>query len=115
MARKNEPGYVYVFSNKSLPYLKIGHTKMPPRCRAQRLTIIEKTPKPFEVEWSGWVDSCREVESFLHKHFADFKVKREFFNINKEDAIRLLKEKFSPKDELEVVKNLLEGRRSSQL
>ena len=110
MARKNEPGYVYVFSNKSLPYLKIGHTKNSPKERARQLTKREKRERPFNVEWAGRVKSCYDAEQFLLKHFKQHHVEREFFDIDKQEAINLLRGKFGAVEEAIVRKGLLEGR-----
>ena len=98
----NNIGIVYVLSNRVMPGLvKIGMTT---RCEIDsRLKELYTTgvPVPFDVEYACEVDSCdsAKIEKALHKAFEPQRINanREFFQINKDQAIAIL-ELFNKKD-----------------
>ena len=95
-------GIVYILSNRVLPGLvKIGMTT---RCEIDsRLKELYTTgvPVPFDVEYACEVDACdcAKIEKALHKAFEPQRINanREFFQINKDQAIAIL-ELFNKKD-----------------
>ena len=86
---------VYVLSNEGMPNLiKIGKTQ---RSDLQsRMSELYSTgvPFPFECLWAGEVEDCTRIESIIHNAFRDKRVnpKREFFNVDPDQVIPLLKE-----------------------
>ena len=98
----NNIGIVYVLSNRVMPGLvKIGMTT---RCEIDsRLKELYTTgvPVPFDVEYACEVDACdcAKIEKALHKAFEPQRINanREFFQINKDQAIAIL-ELFNKKD-----------------
>lgn len=95
MSKENEHGIVYVLSNRLMPgIVKIGMTQ-----RAQldsRLKELYTTgvPVPFDVEFACEVEvsDCAKVERALHRAFAPNRINanREFFEIDKQQAIAIL-------------------------
>ena len=86
-------GIVYVLTNPAMPgMVKIGRTG---REIGDRLSDLYTTgvPLPFECEYAARVKDQNEVESAFHRAFGPYRVnpKREFFNIEPEQAITLLK------------------------
>ena len=86
-------GIVYVLTNPAMPgMVKIGRTG---RQVEARLSDLYSTgvPLPFECEYAGRVKDQNEVESAFHLAFGPYRInpKREFFNIEPEQAITLLK------------------------
>ena len=85
---------VYVLSNPAMPGLvKIGRTSHDDA--NTRITQLYTTgvPVPFTLEFAGRVQNAEEVEKALHIAFAPYRVnpKREFFRIDPEQAIAILK------------------------
>lgn len=85
---------IYVLSNEAMPSLiKIGKTKR--KDINERLNELYKTgvPLPFKCEWAGEVEDCNELELILHNAFSDRRInlKREFFKLEPEQVIPLLK------------------------
>ena len=86
-------GIVYVLTNPAMPgIVKIGRTG---RAVEARLADLYSTgvPLPFECEYAAKVKDQNEVESAFHLAFGPYRInpKREFFNIEPEQAITLLK------------------------
>ena len=86
-------GIVYVLTNPAMPgIVKIGRTG---RAVEARLADLYSTgvPLPFECEYAAKVKDQNEVESAFHLAFGPYRInpKREFFNIEPEQAINLLK------------------------
>ncbi|PAW77574.1 MAG: hypothetical protein B9S33_20140 [Pedosphaera sp. Tous-C6FEB] len=85
---------VYVLTNPAMPKLvKIGRTS-----QADAKTRIDQlfttgVPVPFEMQFACKVENADEVEKALHKAFAPNRInpKREFFEIDPEQAIAILK------------------------
>ena len=85
---------IYVLKNEAFPELiKIGKTKR--QDIQERMSELYSTgvPFPFECLWAGEVDDCTEIEYLLHNAFLGCRVnpKREFFKIEPERVIPLLK------------------------
>lgn len=85
---------VYVLSNPAMPGLvKIGWTAS--EDAAARIAQLYSTgvPFPFKLEFACRVQNADEVERALHRAFAPNRVnpKREFFSIEADQAIAILK------------------------
>ena len=93
MEQDSKSGIVYVLSNPAMPGLvKIGKT-----ARGSvdvRLSELYSTgvPVPFECEFAGRVADESKVEKAFHLAFGPYRLnpKREFFQIEPEQAIALL-------------------------
>ena len=93
MEQDSKSGIVYVLSNPAMPGLvKIGKT-----ARGSvdvRLSELYSTgvPVPFECEFAGRVVDESKVEKAFHLAFGPYRLnpKREFFQIEPEQAIALL-------------------------
>jgi hypothetical protein len=89
-----EPGIVYVLTNPAMPGLvKIGKTS---RQEVQtRLNEMYSTgvPVPFECAYAGRVADETAVERAFHQAFGPYRInlKREFFQIEPDQAIALLR------------------------
>jgi hypothetical protein len=85
---------VYVLTNPAMPgFVKIGRTSADDA--GQRLAQLYTTgvPFPFELVFACKVPNSEEVERALHLAFSPNRpnAKREFFNIEPEQAIAILK------------------------
>ena len=85
---------VYVLTNPAMPgFVKIGKTLL--EDVSQRLAQLYTTgvPFPFELAFACKVPNADEVEKALHRAFAPYRAnpKREFFNIDAEQAIAILR------------------------
>ena len=83
---------IYIFTNSAMPGLvKIGITSNVKK----RLKDLYQTgvPVPFECEFAGEIESADDVEKAFHKAFDPQRLNsnREFFQIEPEQAIALLK------------------------
>lgn len=87
-------GIVYVLSNPAMPGLvKIGKTTAEdPQVRLDQL-YNTSVPVPFECEVAVRVQDVGQCEQALHQAFAQCRVnpRREFFKIEAEDVVPLLK------------------------
>ena len=102
MAKDNHIGIVYVLSNRAMPGLvKIGMTTRPELDTRLKELYTTGVPVPFDVEYACEVKAsdCNKIEKALHTAFDPQRVNinREFFQINKEQAIAIL-ELFNQKD-----------------
>lgn len=85
---------VYVLTNPAMPgFVKIGKTLL--EDVSQRLAQLYTTgvPFPFELVFACKVPNADEVEKALHRAFAPNRanLRREFFNIEPDQAIAILK------------------------
>ena len=85
---------VYVVSNPAMPGLvKIGYTSQADA--KDRIAQLYGTgvPVPFNIEYAARVDNADKVEDALHTAFAPYRInpKREFFRIEPEQAIAILR------------------------
>lgn len=86
----NQKGYVYVLSNASMPGLvKIGSTARNPEERARELSRVTGVPTPFELVYYREFLNYEEAERSLHANLHIYRTndKREFFTLNKKEAI----------------------------
>jgi hypothetical protein len=86
-------GYVYVLSNKSIKGVKCGYTDRDPQERCDEL-YNTSVPTPFKVEYSVFLYDARVLEKKIHSklNYCRISDKREFFDINKDKLIEIIKE-----------------------
>lgn len=85
---------VYVLSNPAMPGLvKIGRTSHDDANTRIAQLYTTGVPVPFTIEFAGRVSNSEEVEKALHLAFAPYRVnpKREFFRVEPEQVIAILK------------------------
>jgi hypothetical protein len=85
---------VYVLTNPAMPgFVKIGMTSMAEVSIRLAQLYTTGVPFPFELAFACKVPNGMVVETALHKAFAPYRPnsKREFFNIDPEQAIAILK------------------------
>lgn len=85
---------VYVLSNPAMPGLvKIGRTSHDDANTRIAQLYTTGVPVPFTIEFAARVPNSEEVEKALHTAFAPYRVnpKREFFRLDPEQAIAILK------------------------
>lgn len=90
----NEKQIVYVLTNPAMPNLvKIGKTTRSDVMARMNELYSSGVPYPFECAYAVEVDNCSTVEKALHIAFDPYRVnhKREFFSIDPEQAIVILK------------------------
>ena len=85
---------VYVLTNPAMPgSVKIGYSKN--EDANARIADLYSTgvPVPFKIEFACRVESAREIEQALHIAFAPNRInpRREFFEIDPEQAIAILR------------------------
>ena len=86
--------YVYVLTNQAMPgFVKIGMTTAEDVTKRMKEIYSTGVPLPFNLEYACKVANPKEVEAALHKAFGPQRPnpKREFFNIEPEQAIAILK------------------------
>ena len=93
MENEQEFGIVYVLTNPAMPGLvKIGKTSR--RAVDARLNELYSTgvPVPFECAFAGMVIDEARIERAFHQAFGPYRInpKREFFEIEADQAIALL-------------------------
>lgn len=96
MAKKEDIGYVYIFTNESFRegWIKIGKTKN----IKKRLNDLDNTscPLPFDVYATLKTNRYEEAELFVHEYISHFKrdlrirPNREYFKVTKEEALEIL-------------------------
>ena len=85
-------GIVYVLTNPAMPgMVKIGRTSREMEARLSEL-YSTGVPLPFECAYAARVSDENKVERAFHQAFGPYRFnpKREFFNIDPEQAIALL-------------------------
>ncbi|MDC0219061.1 GIY-YIG nuclease family protein [Verrucomicrobia bacterium] len=90
-------GWVYVFSNKSMPSLvKIGCTSKDPKGRAKELSQETGVPSPFVVEYEALTEDYERMEQRAHQRLRSKRPNknREFFSCTIEEAIIAIKSEF---------------------
>jgi hypothetical protein len=96
--RDENIGHVYVMLNPAMPgVVKIGRTRDQTRARARQL-YSTGVPKKFVVLWQEVVHDSDKVEQEVHERFKDLRVnpRREFFEVEPQQAIRTLMEVARP-------------------
>ena len=83
----SKAGYVYIMSNPTFRYLKIGNS-LKPENRREQLSNPSGVPFPFVIELTKRFDNCVLAENILHRIFSDKRVNksREFFDITLEEV-----------------------------
>jgi len=89
-------GHVYILKNEAMPGIyKIGITSRDDLSKRIDELYNGQTniPLPFECEFACKVEDYKQVEKIIHNAFADQRINpsREFFKINPERVIPLLK------------------------
>lgn len=87
--------WVYVLSNPSMPgMLKIGYTNGDPEGRVKEINRATGIPTDFVVEYAIPCVNGYEVEQLVHEALDNVRVsnRKEFFNINIEEAKHLIDE-----------------------
>lgn len=94
MTRPQNYGIVYVLTNPAMPDLvKIGMTNRNSVDARLKELFNTSVPVPFECAYACKVMDCGMVEKALHLAFHPYRIhsQREFFKINPEQAIVILK------------------------
>ena len=86
-------GKVYILTNDYMPgVVKIGYTT---QSIEDRLRELDKTgvPWPFRCHFAIETERYKEIESFVHDAFADYRIRdnREFFKISPERVVAALR------------------------
>lgn len=87
-------GIVYILTNPAMPdIVKIGMTSRESMDARLRELYNTSVPVPFECEYACKVRNYQEVERALHLAFQPYRIhpQREFFRINPEQAIAILR------------------------
>lgn len=90
-------GYVYAFSNESMPGIfKIGMTERTPEERLAEANLPDtfRPPTPYVIEIQKKVNNCREIEKTIHSLLYDKRItpSREFFKITIEELKKIFTE-----------------------
>jgi chromatin remodeling complex protein RSC6 len=87
-----EKGYVYILSNPSFNFLKIGFTNRDVKNRIEELNTTG-VPTPFELVYEVLVWDAESVERKIHSELNDCRVRdnREFFQISQDGAYASVK------------------------
>ena len=83
--------YVYIMSNPSFDYLKIGRTRKEPLIRAKQL-YTSGVPEPFVIEGIIDTSDCVTLETKIHNCIKEYRINnnREFFHIDYTDLKKIL-------------------------
>lgn len=84
---------VYILESKAMPNMvKIGYTKGDPIDRANQLSKSTGVPTQFNVVYSYSCFNGERIEKGVHKYLNKKRVntQREFFYVNKEEAIKVI-------------------------
>jgi hypothetical protein len=90
----NATGIVYVLTNPAMPGLtKIGMTTQEEINSRMNQLYTTGVPVPFECDYACQVKECEKVEAALHLAFGNVRInpRREFFKIESERVIAILK------------------------
>jgi hypothetical protein len=85
---------IYMLTNEAMPnYIKIGKTSSGLEQRVGELSRATGVPLPFEVYYACEVEDMDSAEKNIHDAFLDYRVnpKREFFKMNPERVVSVLK------------------------
>lgn len=83
-------GWVYIITNEAMPGLvKVGYTTTSPKQRASEL-YNTGCPSKYDVEYAIEVDDCELLEKKMHHHLKKFNIGKEWFKIDKLEAIHEL-------------------------
>ena len=84
---KVEGGYIYLIQLGETDHYKIGITRHMDKRLSQ---LRSKCPIPLKVLYFWWGHDYRSVENFLHKRFADKRVKGEWFQLTSADLLTIV-------------------------
>ena len=87
---RNQQGFVYIAYNKAMKKIvKIGATNSDP---AKRLKVLsnQSVPFPFELLASYETCDCLGFEQYCHQNLMRRHVAKEFFKVDKQEAIHLI-------------------------
>lgn len=111
MTMENEQGYVYILTNPSFrtDWVKIGMSSRPVDIRANDLDNTAM-PLPFEVFATLKTAKYRAVEKLIHKtidRLTDLRIRqnREFFNIEPQVALDILRDVAEVLDNAEITEH----------
>ena len=93
-SKQQNCGIVYVLTNPAMPdIVKIGMTNRDTIDARMKELFNTSVPLPFDCEYACRVSDCEVVEKALHIAFHPYRIhaQREFFKINPEQAIAILK------------------------
>jgi hypothetical protein len=86
-------GYVYVFSNESMPgILKVGMTERTPDERLKEANVSDtwRPPTPYKLEFAKKVNDVKNKEKTLHilleQYINRIHPRREFFRVSQEEV-----------------------------
>ena len=99
-------GWVYVLSNPSMPGLvKIGQSSNDPELRADDL-YTTGVPTRFRVEYKGLYEGYASLERRIHTRLSEARASesREFFRIDVEEAIGILRQVAGAEPHFEEIK-----------
>ena len=98
MKENNDSGYVYILTNPSFreDWVKIGKSSRPVNVRSKELDNTA-VPLPFDIFATIRTTKYNEVEKLVHKtidRLTDLRIRqnREFFNVNPEVALDILRD-----------------------
>ncbi len=84
-------GWIYVFSNRSMPGLiKIGYTDRDPAIRVGEQH--SGLPFPHDLEYEILVDNAYNLEQKIHKKLRQYNESKEWFKIDIDEAVSIIKE-----------------------
>jgi hypothetical protein len=86
--------WVYILSNPTTPgLLKIGYTTQTPDERAKQISNATGVALPYKVEWAFKCFDGEQLEGEVHRKLGEYRVnnQREFFQINLEEAKKVIK------------------------
>ena len=91
-----EKGIIYILKNECIPgLLKIGFTTKDAYSRAKEISTATGVPKPFEVKFIYECNDPYSVEQEIHNELNGvgkrINRKREFFELELQEAIKLVK------------------------
>lgn len=87
---KKKSGWVYIAKTESMPYLKIGRTSKNPFIRAKSLSSAGVI-NDYEIIYSLQFLNQIWAEKETHNKLKTFKFKKEFFAVNTDYAIEVIK------------------------
>jgi hypothetical protein len=111
---KMSEGYIYCFSNPSMPgLLKIGVTTKTPEERVKEL-FTTSVATPFNIEFSRRVSYPFQKEKVIHRILENYRLpSREFFNISVKEAANVIDLYLS--DNIPIFLNIEDVLRSNQV
>lgn len=99
-------GFVYILDVKDidLPVCKIGMTSRNPYDRCSEINNSSTGDFIWEVAHQIAVDNCHKLETIIHKKLEPLRQKkREFFNINAEDAYKAIMSIIESQSEVKMI------------